>query len=293
MIDLVDLAVFVEAVDAGSLAGAARRLQIPPMTASRRLAALEAKLGVRLVHRTTRHLSLTGEGEALLPRAQALIEAEQSLREEARPAPGAISGTLRVAASATFGRRVLTGFLGSFLQRNPALRVELLLQDQISDIVDQGVDCAIRIGILQDSTMIAQPIADNPRALYASPIYLDRVGRPTTMRDLARHDCLVQPGTTHWRFGPRELGQRVSGVFSANSMEALQEAAVQGMGIALLSEWAARGDVSAGKLEPIALAEGEPEPFRIWAVYPTTRFVPPKVRQFIAELREHLARPCP
>lgn len=289
MIDLADLAIFVEAVNAGSLAGAARRLQIPAMTASRRLAALEAELGVRLVHRTTRHLSLTGEGEALLPRAQALIEAEQALREEARPAPGAISGVLRVAASATFGRRVLTEFVGGFLKKNPAVKVELLLQDQIADIVDQGVDCAIRIGILQDSAMIAQAIADNPRALYASPTYLDRAGRPEAMRDLARHECLVQPGTTQWRFGPRQIGQRVGGAFSANSMEALHEAAVQGMGIALLSEWAARDDVAAGRLEPIALAEGQPEPFRIWAVYPTTRFVPPKVRQFIAALREHLA----
>lgn len=289
MINLSNLVVFVEAVDAGSLAAAARRLKIPTMTASRRLAALEAELGVRLAHRTTRSLSLTSEGEALLPHALAVIEGERSLREAIKPSVETISGVLRLSASVPFGRKILTPFIGQFLREHPGLKVELLLQDGIVDIVSQGIDCSIRIGILQDSSLIAQAISDNPRALYASPAYLDRMGRPTTIGQLAEHQCLVQSGTTHWRFGQKGLRQPIHGAFSANSVEALHQAAVHDMGIALLSDWAAREDVADGRLEPVAMDEGIPKPLKIWAIYPSVRFVPPKVRYFISSLKRHFA----
>lgn len=289
MLNLSDLAIFVEAVGAGSLAGAARRLNIPAMTASRRLAALEADLGVRLVHRTTRTLSLTGEGEALLPHAQMLVEGEQSLRLALKPAADAVSGTLRVTASVPFGRKILTPFIGQLLEQHPGLRVDLILHDGLVDIVSQGIDCAIRIGLLQDSALIAQALAENPRQLYAAPAYLDRKGRPLTIDQLVDHQCLVQSGTTHWRFGSKEARQPIHGAFSANSVEALHQAALHGMGIALLSDWAAREDLQAGRLEALPMAEGAPEPRKIWAIYPSVRFVPPKVRHFIASLRRHLA----
>lgn len=291
MLNLSDLAIFVEAVSAGSLAGAARRLKIPAMTASRRLAALETDLGVRLVHRTTRHLALTGEGEALLPHAQLLVEGEQSLRLALKPAAEAVSGTLRLTASVPFGRKILTPFLGRLLELHPDLRVDLILNDGLIDIVNQGIDCAIRIGILQDSTLIAQALADNPRQLYASPAYLDRHGRPTSSDQLAGHQCLVQSGTTHWRFGAKEHRQQIQGPFCANSVEALHQAALHGMGIALLSDWAAREDLASGRLEALPMEQGSPEALKIWAIYPSVRFVPFKVRHFIAGLKRHLALP--
>ena len=287
--ELFDLAVFLEAVEAGSLAGAARRLKIPAMTASRRLAALEEELGVRLVHRTTRHLSLTSDGEALLPHAQSLIEGEASLREALRPSAEAVSGMLRLTASVPFGRKILTPFIGEFLDQHPDLKVDLLLNDGVVDIVNQGIDCAIRIGLLRDSSLIAQSVSENRRMLYASPAYLDRAGRPSSIEQLAGHQCLVQSGTTHWRFGPKNLRQPVHGAFCASSVEALHQAALHDMGIALLSDWAARDDVDAGRLESLSLKEGDPEPLKIWAIYPSVRFVPPKVRHFISALKGHLS----
>ncbi len=289
MMNLSDLEIFVEAVSAGSLAGAARRLKLPAMTASRRLAALEEELGVRLVHRTTRNLSLTSEGEALLPHAQMLIDGERSLREALKPSVESVSGLLRVSASVPFGRKILTPFIGKFLQKHPDLKIDLLLQDGIVDIVSQGIDCSIRIGILKDSALIAQAVSANPRALFASPEYLDRMGRPTTIEHLVDHQCLVQSGTTHWSFGAKRLRQAINGSFSANSVEALHQAALHGMGIALLSDWAASEDVAAGRLEVLPMKEGVPEPLKIWAIYPSVRFVPPKVRHFITSLKHYFA----
>ncbi|MDO7835627.1 LysR family transcriptional regulator [Sphingobium sp. HBC34] len=288
MMSLADLAIFVETVNVGSLAGAARRLKIPAMTASRRLAALEAELGVRLLHRTTRGLSLTGDGETLLPYAQGLVEGEQALRQALAPSTPSLSGLLRITASVPFGRKILTPFIGAFLQQHPDLRIDLQLQDGVVDIVNQGIDCAIRIGVLEDSRLIAQAISGNPRGLYAAPAYLDRMGRPQAIEELASHACLVRSGTTHWCFGPNSQRQRVRGVFSANSVEALHQAAIHAMGIALLSDWDASDDVAAGLLEPLPMREGLAEPLQIWAIYPTTRFVPPKVRHFIAALKSHL-----
>ncbi len=287
--NLADLTIFVEAASAGSLAAAARRLQIPAMTASRRLAALEAELGVRLIHRTTRTLSLTSDGEALLPHAQMLIEGERSLRAAVQPSAASVEGMLRVTASVPFGGKVVTPFIGRFLQDHPALKIDLLLQDGIVDIVGQGIDCAIRIGILQDSSLIAQVVADNPRTLYAAPDYLARLGYPGEIKQLAAHQCLVQSGTTHWRFGPREVRQPVQGCFSSNSVEALHQAALHGMGIALLSDWAARDDVAASRLVALPMPEGPPEPLKVWAIYPSLRLVPAKVRLFVAGLRRYLA----
>ncbi|WP_156963828.1 LysR family transcriptional regulator [Muricoccus aerilatus] len=290
MINLSNLAVLVEAVQAGSLAAAARRLRITPMLASRRLAELEEEVGARLMHRTTRSLSLTVEGEAFLPHARALLEEEAMARASVRPLSAGVTGTLRVTASVPFGRKVVAPLVASFLRDHPGLQVDLLLNDGIVDIVAQGLDLAIRIASLRENTLVARRLADNPRGLYAAPAYLAEHGVPKAPADLARHRCLALTGVSHWSFlqGGRTLRQRVSGPFTASSVEALHQACLGGLGVTMLSAWDVREEVSAGHLLPIRMGAWEPEGLAIWAVYPSARLVPPKVRLFIAALEERL-----
>jgi DNA-binding transcriptional LysR family regulator len=288
--DLTDITIFVEAVRAGSLAGAARRIGVAPMIASRRLAALETELGARLVHRTTRALSLTAEGEAFLPHAQAMLEEEAVARAAVRPAQAGASGLLRVTASAPFGRKVVAPLIPAFMRDNPEVRVDLLLTDTVVDIVAQGIDLAIRIAALRDNSLIARRLADNPRRLYASPDYLARHGAPEVLADLAAHECLTTAGETHWTFeaGGRAASQKVAGRFTASAVEALHQACLGGLGLCRLSMWDARDEVADGRLVEVPLRDAELQARSIWAVYPTARLAPPKVRLFVAALGERL-----
>jgi DNA-binding transcriptional LysR family regulator len=292
MIDLANIAVLVEAVQAGSLAAAARRLRITPMLASRRLAELEAQLGVRLMHRTTRSLSLTGEGEAFLSHARLLLEQEATARMSVRPGLASVTGMLRVTASVPFGRKVVAPLVAVLLRDHPDLQVDLLLSDGIIDIVAQGIDLAIRIAPLRENTLVARRLADNPRRLYASPAYVADHGLPETPADLVRHRCLALTGTSHWSFlaGSGTLRQGVTGPFTSSSIEALHQACLGGLGIAMLSEWDVEEEVAIGHLLPISLGAWQPDALAIWAVYPTARLVPPKVRLFIAALEVRLSR---
>ncbi|WP_342250357.1 LysR family transcriptional regulator [Sphingomonas sp. OTU376] len=295
MINLPDLTVFVESIRAGSLASAGRRLGITPMAASRRLAALESELGVRLVHRTTRALALTPDGEAFFPYAETLLEQEENARAALKPANAGVSGLLRVAASVPFGRKIVTPMISRFMTANPEVRVELLLSDGLVDIAAQGIDLALRLAEPRDSAMIARKLASNPRGLYASPSYLARRSTPELLADLSEQECLALAGTTHWTFlrEDQTVQQRVSGRFSADSIEALHCACIEGMGIARLSAWNVTEDLAAGRLVEIVLSDVRFPEQGVWAIYPTRRFVPPKVRIFIAAFEEHLANSHP
>lgn len=288
--DLADIAVFVEAVQTGSLAGAARRLQASPMIASRRLAALEKELGIRLLHRSTRALALTAEGEAFLPYAQAMLEDEAAARAAVRPSAAGLSGVLRISASLVFGRKHVTPAAVDFMRAHPDLRVELNLSDSMFDIVAEGYDLAIRIAQLRDSSLIARRIADNPRSLYAAPAYVAEHGLPRRLADLADHECLTLPGMEHWPFraGGRAVRRRVGGRFTANSLDALHQACLDGLGICVLSHWATEEEVTAGLLVPVPLEDADPDPLGIWAIYPTARLVPPKVRLFVTAMQARM-----
>jgi len=262
------------------------------MAASRRLAALEVEVGARLVNRTTRVLSLTPEGEAFLPHAQAMLDVETEARASVRPSDTGASGMLRITASVPFGLRVLAPFVPTFLRSNPEVQVDLLMADGIIDIVGQGIDLAIRIAHLRDSGLIARKLAANPRGLYASPAYLAHRGVPQCLADMAEHDCLTVSGSNHWTFltaSGKAIRQKVHGRFSASSPEALREVCLGGAGIALLSGWSADDDVTEGRLSEVVLADATPEPFDVWAVHPSARLVPVKTRLFISAFQEHLA----
>lgn len=288
--ELANLALFIEAVGQGSLSAAGRRLGLTPVAASRRLAALESDLGVRLVHRTTRSLSLTPEGEAFMPHAEAMLGHAAEGRAAVAPGDASVKGLLRITASVPFGRKVVTPMLARFLDRHPQLRAELRLSDAVLDVAAEGIDVALRIGELRDNRLIGKRLADNPRALYAAPAYLAEAGTPETMADLQGHQCLTMVGTTHWAFAQRDrvVRQAVRGRFTADSIEALHQASLEGLGIVMLSRWNVAADLDARRLVPVSLADAIVPDQGIWGVLPTSRLVPAKVRLFLDALVDHL-----
>lgn len=286
-----EVVVFLAVVNAGSLAEAARRLALQPMVVTRRLANLETIIGVRLLQRTTRSLALTPEGEAFLPFARAMIENETEARVLLRAENKGAAGLLRVSVPVAFGVRYITPFVPRLLAQNPDLRLALEFSDQLPELVASGTDLAIRIARLRDSSLIAQKLSDNPRCIVASPDYLAKRGVPRSTDEIIDHDCLPMGATTHWTFSTPEGEKhiRLNARFSANNMEGCYATCLAGGGLALLSTWYVYEDIEAGRLVRLEFAEAVPETLTIWAVYPTTRLVLPKVRVFIAALREAIA----
>ena len=289
---LDDLALFLKVLDVGSITAAARALDLSPAVASQRLARLEKTLGVRLLHRTTRQLHPTPEGLALAEQGRGLVEDLDALVGGLRQAGTGVAGTLRVTTSAGFGRLHLSPLLPEFLARHPALRISMDLNDRVVDLVTAGFDLAIRIGALDDSSLVARRLAPNRRVLVASPDYLKRRGAPNVPADLADHDCLVLTGAQgrqdEWRMGDGQGGEirvRVQGRMESNFGELLRDAAVAGMGIALHSTWHVAEDIRAGRLVEV-LPDYPLATTGVWAVMPQRRLVPPRVRVFVEFLAE-------
>ena len=281
-----DVEVFSAIAESGSLSAAARRLGLAPMTVSRRLATLEGELGVRLFHRTTRSVSLTTEGETFLPFATTLLEASEGARVSLKSNAGAASGVLKVTAPTVFGQAVIMPLIPALLEEHPALRVDLTLSDSIVDIVGLGIDVAVRISTLRDSTLIARPLAPNPRVLCASPLYLELHGIPATMDALLSHRRIALHGMPFWPFmrDGETVSMRVEGVFSANSVEAVRTASRQGLGVAMLTYWDIRDDLAAGSLCVVELEDVDPEQLFITALLPTRQHVPHRVGVFLQRL---------
>jgi DNA-binding transcriptional LysR family regulator len=288
------VAVLVDAAREGSLAGAARRLHISPMVATRRLAALEQDLGVRLFHRTTRSMSLTPEGEAFLPYAQALVEGELAARANLRAAKEGVSGTLRVNTSTAFGRKLIAPIVPRLLKTHPSLRIDLELTDDVVDITGTGMDLAIRFSEPRENSLVARPLGVSPRVLAAAPSYIEEFGRPRTAADLKRHACLSLSGMNRW---PLEVDGRVRQVSIntrlAATADALHDACVQGAGITLLAHWNVRENLRDGTLVRLELDDASAGDHTIWVVYPSAKLVLPKVRMFITELESLLADDYP
>lgn len=284
------LTLLIETTTAGSLAEAARRLRLSPMKATRLISALEDELGVRLLHRTTRALSLTDDGLAFLPHAKALIEDRTAALASVQGTGAKPTGLLRLSASLAFGRQVVARLVVDFMRSWPGVQIDLKLTDTVVDIVAEGIDLAIRIADLRDSDLIARRIADNPRHLVASATYIDRFGAPVLLSDLQRHECLANSSTAHWSFRLKDGNRttKVNGRFTANSIDAIHEACRGGLGIAYLSRWDVAADLASGALREITLDDAAPESLAIWAVYPSRHMVPTKVRFFIDALAERL-----
>jgi DNA-binding transcriptional LysR family regulator len=281
-----DLGLFLRVLDAGSISGAARRSGISAALASKRLERLERRLGVRLIHRTTRRLEATSEGAWLAERGRASIEELESLTEGLRQSQRDITGRLRVSMSTSFGRLHVSPLLPKFLAQHPRLALDVHFSDHWVDLVASGLDLALRIGTLDDSSLVARRLAVDRRVLCASPDYLRRRGTPESPGDLAKHDGLVLRGGpgphATWRLSDGAGGYvavRVRGRFETNLGEALRDAALAGLGIAQHSTWHVCDDLRAGRLS-IVLPQHPPQEGGIHAVTRERR-KPARVRAFI------------
>ncbi len=260
------------------------------MLVSRRLAGLEAELGVRLFHRTTRSLSLTPEGEAFLPHAVTLIEARDSAIDSVSSGRSGLSGVLKITAPNVIGHSVVVPVVAELIADNPALRVDLTLTDGVIDIVTAGLDVAVRVAVMKPSDMIATRVADNPFTLIASPGYIARFGEPTTTEDLGGHPCIKLHAMDNWPFtrGGETHRVRISGPLSVSTVDAVRAACIAGVGIAMLTYWDVHEQIERGELKRIALADAKPLEVGIWAVFPTRAHMPARVRAFIDTLRARL-----
>jgi len=289
---VADLRVFLAVAAAGSLSAAGRQLDISPMQVSRRLASLEEELGVRLFHRTTRAVSLTAEGEALLPYARTMTEAEDSVIGELRPSSNSVKGLLRITAPSVFGQGIVVGLLPGLLAKYPELRIDLDVSDKVVDLVGQGLDLALRVAPLADSELVARKLAPNPRVLCASPAYLQRHGQPGTLAALEQHACVMLQAVPRWPFvvdGALQY-RRMQARVSTSSVDAVRSAAVQGLGVAMLAYWDVFQHMRDGLLVEVPLQDAQMEQLAIWAVMPTRRYVPARVKVFLAALETALAR---
>ncbi|MCT7326290.1 LysR family transcriptional regulator [Ralstonia mojiangensis] len=281
---------FARIVSAGSLSGAAREMDLPLSVVSKRLAQLEAALGVRLIQRTTRRQTLTEEGVLFHSRVVRIldeIEQAESLLMQRRQA---VSGLLRVTAPGQLGRRRIAPIVAAFQREHPQLSVQLELTDAVVDLIDSGYDMAIRFGALTDSTLIARPLAPNFRVLCASPDYLAEHGAPVHPADLVRHRCILigDQRRADWRFsGGEEHTVRVTASIVTNDGEAAHALAAEGAGIAVKSIWDVGDDLLAGRLVRV-LPGHSVSAAPLHAIYPHSQHLAPRVRVFVDYVRDRL-----
>ena len=294
-----DVALFLRVLDSGSISAAARSLDLSVAVASQRLKRLERELGVRLLHRTTRQLSVTPEGAVLAEQGRVLVEEIETLTAGLRQAGTGVSGTLRVTTASMFGQQYISPLIPRFLALHPNVKLSFDLNDETLDLVKAGFDLAIRIGALEDSNLIARKLATNRRVLCASPKYLRRNGNPNTPADLEQHQCLILVGRHGrrdvWRLTDRKAGEvsvRVNGRIESNQGELLREAALGGLGIAMHSTWHVWQDLRSGRLQ-VVLPNYPIADTGIYAVTPHRRLIPPRVRAFIEFLAAQFAEAPP
>lgn len=286
--DLNEIVLFGRVAQAGSFSGAARALGLPKSTVSRKVAALEERLGARLIQRTTRKLRLTDAGRRFFERVQRIAvevdEAEQAVTElQAAP-----RGLLRV--TAPLGFHMLGAVAAELLRRHRELQVELVNTDRVVDLVDEGFDVAVRAGALADSTLVARPLGVIKRVLVASPGYLQRRRAPRLPADLAAHECVVfgvgaAPGVWTLHAGDERVEVRVPARLTVNDFEIVGEAARAGLGIAWMPEYLVAGELRRGRLRRV-LRDWCSTEVPLHAVYPTARQLSPKVLAFVELARE-------
>jgi DNA-binding transcriptional LysR family regulator len=245
-----DYALFARVVAAGSLSAAARDMGISPAMASKRMARLEARLGARLIHRTTRRLALTEQGESFHRDVLGILAAVEAAEGRLRGPGDGLSGPLRLSAPTSFGRMHLAPHLKPFLDRHPGIELTLDLSDGFSDLIAEKIDLAIRISSGVGPGLEAQPLADSRRILCAAPAYLEAHGAPTGLRNLADHRLLAAGGQLPWRLVNGQRRVEVAGVshVRTNSSEVVRELALSGLGVALRSLWDVSEELATGRL---------------------------------------------
>jgi len=290
MDSLGGMAIFARVVEARSFSGAARQMGLSKSAVSKQIGQLEDRLGARLLDRTTRRIALTEVGRVfyehaarMMAEAQAAEEAVTSLHEMPR-------GLLRINLPMSFGMAHIVPALPDFLDRCPELKIDIAFSDRYVDLLEEGFDLAVRIARLTDSSLIAKRLAPNHMVICGSPDYFAKHGEPQKPDDLAAHSCLgytYAADTDHWKFlvGGKPLSVRVGGRFRANNGDALRIAALGHQGLIYSPSFMVGKDIVAGRLR-VVLMEYMPDDSAIYAVYPSRRYLTPKVRAFIDFLVE-------
>jgi len=289
------ISTFVEVVARGSLSAAARAEGIAPAVIGRRLDALETRLGVKLLQRTTRKLALTDEGAAFLEDCQRILAELESAEAAVSERSARATGHLLISAPAGFGRQHVAPLIPSFVAEHRDVTVTLNLNDRVVDLIGEGVDVAIRIASMSDSNLVSVKLADNHRVVVGTPAYLKRHGVPATLDDLARHNCMAisSDGSQRgWTFldGAKSVTLKVGGNMSCNDGAVLHDWVLAGKGLAWRSMWEVGGDIEAGRLQTVL--DGYAAPGNdIYAVFAQRRHLPLRIRAFVDFLRRSYGQP--
>jgi DNA-binding transcriptional LysR family regulator len=283
---------FVCVIESGSFSAAARLLDVGQPAVSKSIAQLEERLAVRLLLRSTRGLTPTEAGQAFYERAKRAIEEADEAELAARGSAGALSGRLRVSAAVTFARLHIIPRLPSFLERHPDLNIDIILDDENIDLLEHGIDVALRMGVLGDSTMTARRLARGRRCVVGSPAWFAKAGEPRTPADLVSHQAIVYEqagGGSAWSFkrGNTDTSIAVAGRIRVNAAEGVRAAVLADMGVAITSEWMFAPEIASGAVKQV-LADWELPSIDLWAVFPSGRMVTAKARAFIAWVEEIL-----
>ena len=282
---------FVSVAGRGSLTAAAAAEGVAPAVMGRRIDALEERLGVKLLVRTTRRISLTHEGSAFLEDCQRLLHDLANAESSVSAGGVQASGHLRLTAPAGFGRRHVAPLIPQYLARHPDMRISLNLSDRLVDIVNEGVDCAVRVGELPDSSLISLRLADNRRLCVASPDYLARAGVPAHPHELTRHQCLTLSSdasqTRGWAFSidGRVQHLRLGGRLDCSDGQVLHDWCLAGLGLAWRSTWEVEAEVRSGRLVRV-LDDYAAPPNGIYAVFSHAKHLPLRVRLWIDFLKQ-------
>jgi DNA-binding transcriptional LysR family regulator len=284
-----DFDIFARVARTGNMSAAGREMGLSPAVVSKRISLLEQRLGARLFQRTTRQLTLTETGEGYFKRIVDILslveEAEDFVsRRNTKP-----RGSLKIAAPTTFTRMHVAPYLPQFIERFPDIQLDIHMTDNFVDIIREGFDLAIRIGELQDSSLVARKLSPDRRVICAAPLYLEKAGTPKTLSDLEQHNCLSPGAQEVWRIeGPEGARQiRVNGNIRSNSAEIIREALVSGLGIGLRSLWEIGPELKSGALNVVLPQYRGSSKVAVYAVYPCREFMPAKVNAFIEYLSEH------
>ncbi len=293
--------VFVAVVEEGGFSAAAKKLQVSKSAVSKRITQLEARLGVQLLYRSTRKLSLSEAGEQYFTHAVQSLAAAREAEDAVAQLQGAPQGRLRINTPMSFGRLHVAPLVPEFLNTHPGVALDMVMDDRVVDMVEGGFDLAIRVRTLPDSALIARKLAPCHNVLCASPEYLKTHGTPKKPDDLLVHNCLqyAYASSTHiWQFrapvteGGETISLETTGSYQVNNSEALREALIAGVGIGRLPTFIAGPDVAAGKLVPVMSNYHLPSQI-IYAIFPERRHLPAKVRAFVDFLVKKLGDDVP
>jgi DNA-binding transcriptional LysR family regulator len=287
--NLEHLKLFIRIAATHNISQAGAEMGLSPAVASAHINKLEQSLGVRLIHRTTRKVALTEDGQAFFQHAEDVLASVEAAKGSIGAGSLSPSGTLRIAASASFGRMHLVPALAAFMQTYPQLNIDLKLSDTIVDLVEGGFDIAVRNSELKDSSLVARKLATDKRMLCASPAYLAQYGTPQQPQDLTGHNCITLMGLDHWCFhqGSSTVTVKAKGNFRTDDGEAIRDACIDGIGITINSSWNAYQALLRGELVQVLADYPLASQTAIWAVYPSSRQLAPKVRAFIDYFTEH------